>query len=109
MFLALLSVPASAGLVDTTPAALALTGSKSSGGSFVDLDQDGDWDLIAPGDGQIHVLRNDGGNAWTDITASSGSDLSSLLAPRGMFVGDIDHDGFEDLIHVNISLVTVLT
>jgi tetratricopeptide (TPR) repeat protein len=74
------------------------------GGAVVlfDFNRDGRPDVFLPSAvveaGKVRdlLLRNDGGHAFTDVTAAAG-----LAAPRpslGAAAGDYDNDGFPDLI-----------
>jgi MYXO-CTERM domain-containing protein len=105
----LLAPAAHAGFVDVTPAAMALGGGKSTGAVFLDLEQDGDWDVLVPGDGGVRLLLGDGTlSNWTDVTALSAPELQTTLTTRGLLAADLDHDGYPDLVHVENYLVEVL-
>ncbi len=60
-----------------------------------DFDMDGDADLVASRDG-FTLWRNDGGAVFTDVTASQLP--RGLGSPVAMAVGDVDADGFFDLV-----------
>jgi MYXO-CTERM domain-containing protein len=105
----LLLAAAHAGFVDATPPALALEGGKSTGAIFLDLEQDGDWDMLAPTEGGVRLLLGDGTLAnWTDVTALSAPELLETETTRGLLSADLDHDGYPDLIHVELYQVEVL-
>ncbi|MBC8329417.1 MAG: CRTAC1 family protein, partial [Planctomycetes bacterium] len=66
------------------------------GAFFGDYDQDGDPDLFLSRAGPDRLYRNDGGGAFTDVTAASGvagGDWTSV----GATWADTDHDGDLDL------------
>ncbi|MAF66981.1 MAG: hypothetical protein CMJ84_15160 [Planctomycetes bacterium] len=64
--------------------------------AFCDTDSDGDLDLALSSVGGLHLLRNDGGWAFTDITDEAGlSAFTGFFA--GIAVGDADGDGGVDL------------
>jgi len=78
-----------------TPPAL-MIGDHSVGMSWGDYDNDGDLDLfVAVTDGRSsHLLRNDGGGVFTDITESP---LFGTGFQAGVANGDFDGDGDLDL------------
>jgi hypothetical protein len=85
------------------------------GVAFLDLDNDGDQDLLfvnstlwpwhqpdgrAPG--RLALYRNDGAGRYADVTAGSGLDVS--LYGMGVAVGDFDNDGLPDLFVTAVGL-----
>ena len=66
----------------------------------VDLDQDGDVDIVraggAPGQPAVRYLRNNGNLTFTDLTKVSGLTLPSEGARQAAF-GDFDGDGDPDV------------
>ncbi len=96
---------------DVTPAVLADTGF-SRLAHFVDLDGDGDRDLLLINDGdqppvgpilsRSRVFRNEGGGAWSDVTSTSGFEpLGFMRAGCGLV--DYDGDGLIDIYVSNWS------
>jgi hypothetical protein len=65
--------------------------------AWADFDGDGDFDLYLPGVfvSRSHLLRNDGGFRFTDVTAAVG--LDSLAAALDAAWADFDGDGDPDL------------
>jgi hypothetical protein len=84
-------------------AGVALTGVRSSGPLFADLDGDGRLDLFVGGvDGTpISVFHNAGDGTFTDATATSGIVFPPAPPTRDTFgatAGDYDRDGDLDLV-----------
>ena len=80
-----------------------------SGAAFLDMDSDGDADLLfvnstawpghAPADGKVAtaaLYQNDGTGKFTDVTAGSGLDVP--LYGMGVATGDYDNDGRPDVL-----------
>ena len=67
------------------------------GVALVDLDNDGDEDIVATGatGGQVSVFRNDGSGHFLDATSGSGLPIASKVS--GLVAGDYDGDGDVDL------------
>jgi len=67
------------------------------GCGIVDLDGDGDSDILILGraDGRLGVFENLGGGTFVERTATSG--IAPLTKPSGMAVADFDNDGILDL------------
>jgi len=61
---------------------------------FDDLDNDGDWDLVYPGDNKVY-LNNGSGN----FTASSTFSVGKINDPRAVAFADIDNDGDMDFFY----------
>ena len=64
-------------------------------GAFVDVDHDGDLDLVLVGNGQRTLYRNNLDGTFTDATASYG--LAGSGDARAVVFGDFDGDGRIDL------------
>lgn len=65
-----------------------------------DYDADGDLDLVITTWGHgIHLMRNDGGFTFTEVTEAAG--LSEFAATRGVSWGDLDGDGWIDMFVCN--------
>ena len=63
-------------------------------GGFEDLDNDGDWDLVFPGDDKVYF--NDGTG---DFTQTISFDPGPIDDPRCVAFGDIDNDGDMDFYY----------
>jgi hypothetical protein len=71
-----------------------------SGIAVLNFDQDGDEDLFV-GDGVRSILyENDGQGHFTDVTTRAGlaASESSGIAATGVAAGDVDGDGYPDLL-----------
>jgi len=69
-----------------------------SGVALIDLDNDGDADLVTlgrAGDGAVGVFQNDGTGNFTDRTGETG--IAPAQNARGVSAGDYDDDGDLDL------------
>ncbi|HKW11227.1 MAG TPA: FG-GAP-like repeat-containing protein [Gemmatimonadaceae bacterium] len=68
-------------------------------GVFVDLDHDGDLDLLLVGNGERTVYRNNLDGTFTEVTASFG--LAGMSDARDVAFGDFDGDGRIDVVIAN--------
>jgi hypothetical protein len=66
--------------------------------SFGDIDNDGDFDLLITNhDHASQILENDGTGHYTEITSSTGFDISDITPIESIFA-DFDNDGFVDIL-----------
>jgi hypothetical protein len=68
----------------------------------VDVDNDGLLDLAAVGEnngsGEIRLLRNMGGERFSDVSEAAGLKSIALVKPRALLTGDFDGDGDTDIL-----------
>ena len=68
----------------------------------VDVDNDGLLDLAAVGEtnghSEIRLLRNMGGERFTDVTEAAGLTSIGLVKPRALLTADFDGDGDSDIL-----------
>ncbi len=66
--------------------------------SFGDIDNDADLDLLLTNhDFESQIFTNDGNGYYTDVTASSGFDITDMTPIQSGFA-DLDNDGFVDIV-----------
>ena len=75
-------------------------------GAVVDIDADGDLDLVAAstGSGQNSVYRNEGDGSF--VTVSAGDFTVDSAETHGLAVGDLDGDGDQDVLCASLSAPT---
>ena len=84
----------------TARAGVALTGRRSTGAVFADVDGDGDLDLLVSTlGGGVALFTNDGHGVFTEHTAEAG--LASRWGSMTMTLTDVDGDGHLDLYVAN--------
>jgi hypothetical protein len=68
----------------------------------VDVDNDGLLDIAAVGEanghGEIRLLRNMGGDSFSDVSEAAGLSSIVLAKPRALLTGDFDGDGDTDIL-----------
>ena len=74
--------------------------SKSFGGTALDYDRDGDLDIFVSDNsdivqGSCHLLRNDGGMLFTEVSVAAGITHTGVYRHSG--AGDFDGDGWVDV------------
>lgn len=66
--------------------------------SFGDIDNDADLDLLLTNhDFESQIFENDGNGYYTDVTATSGFDVTNMTPIQSGFA-DLDNDGFLDIV-----------
>lgn len=86
---------------DATSEAIGLMGAKDGGVIWVDLDSDGDADLIINTvNSGTHLFVNQGAPNFNfvDVTAVWAPGLAGRDRERSVIAGDLNHDGFPDFI-----------
>lgn len=87
------------------------------GVGVIDFDNDGWPDLYCPQGGTLgdgprlaplpdQIFRNQGGFRFTDVTPASG--IREYGYSQGLAVGDINNDGFDDIVVANVGRNTML-
>ncbi len=70
-----------------------------SGAAFFDLDNDGDQDLwLSGGLNEDALYENDGSGYFVEISEIAGLGASSKMVTTGVITGDLDNDGFKDVL-----------
>ena len=65
---------------------------------FLDYDNDGLLDLFEISSGSAHLFRNLG-SRWENVSRQAGlEELTKNLAPQSMAIGDLDSDGYADVV-----------
>jgi hypothetical protein len=84
---------------DLTPAGIVQIAAGMGGGlTLLDVDNDGDMDLVDVSSNGQRLFRNDGHAQWTNVTAASGlGAVPPNAVPVGCVAGDYDNDGLTDL------------
>ncbi len=76
----------------------------SAGADFIDIDNDGDMDLVVANLGDNRLLVNDGAGFFTDVTATQlpmqPANPFDNISAQARFV-DVDNDGAADLVIAN--------
>ncbi|MCP5519302.1 MAG: VCBS repeat-containing protein [Verrucomicrobiales bacterium] len=91
----------------TSAAGVGLPGARSTGALFVDLEADGDLDLLVATLGHgVRVFENGGDGRFTDRTATSG--LAADTGSMSLAMGDVDGDGDPDLYVANYGSLSIL-
>ncbi|HET6203391.1 MAG TPA: FG-GAP-like repeat-containing protein [Planctomycetota bacterium] len=81
------------------------------GGATLDVDNDGDADLLLAGTGQgggLLLFRNDEGAGFFDATQAAGLKRLAPRDRRGLSVGDLDGDGGLDILVANAGALPTL-
>jgi enediyne biosynthesis protein E4 len=92
---------------DVTTAAGVGTNLTSEGTASADFDNDGDFDIYVANNGSDDILyRNNGDGTFTNISASAG--ITNSGASLGVAFGDVDNDGWQDIMIVNSANANVL-
>jgi hypothetical protein len=83
------------------------------GAAFIDYDNDGlqdiynangDVDSVKPNSRQHDtIFRNEGGQQFSDVSASLGQSFLRTGFQRGSAIGDLNNDGFEDIVVTSLN------
>lgn len=69
------------------------------GVAVFDLDNDGWEDIyLTGGENRDHLYRNNGDGTFTEIAIDAGFGLTAAVTTLGVVTGDIDNDGFRDIL-----------
>ena len=85
----------------TATAGIAFNSEKIESLAWGDYDNDGDEDLFLSIDGVNKLMRNDGNDFFTDVSAAAG--FTATAFSTGCAFGDLDNDGDLDLFVVTSS------
>jgi hypothetical protein len=66
--------------------------------AFADFDNDGDFDLVVPAPARPRLYRNQNDGSFADVTDRAGDLALAGAASIACAWGDLDHDGFLDLL-----------
>ena len=75
---------------------LLVAGGPATAAVSVDIDNDGNRDVIVAGDGRVRTLRGDGGGGFTVL--ASALDSAQSYAPAALVLADLDNDRRLDVI-----------
>jgi Tfp pilus assembly protein PilF len=84
----------------TSATARDIATSMGGGLTLIDIENDGDLDVFAAVPAGLRLFRNDGGGAWSDVTAAARLTAGGPFVPIGSIAGDYDNDGNTDIFIV---------
>lgn len=69
------------------------------GVAIFDMDNDGWEDIyLTGGDHRDHLYRNNGDGTFTEVGVAAGFGFTAAVATYGVATGDVDNDGFRDML-----------